>query len=306
MVSVFCLAYNHEKYIRDALEGFVNQKTNFNFEVLVHDDASTDGTQKIIKEYANRYPDIIKPILQTENQYSKGVRIGNVFLIPKAKGKYIAYCEGDDYWTNENKLQIQVGFLEQHNDYSACVHNTRIIDCRNHEDISIYPNEEMDIKTERLLYEGSICFHTSSLLFRKKYYSFPEEFRLKKVGDYPRGIYLSLCGKIHYFPQIMSIYRYGADNSWTVRNDFDNHPERMRPHYESIRQMLLNVDRYTNNQYHEVIMNIITKNEINCLVLEHREKTIASNHSLRRWYIKNNGIKKFIRLLFSVVFPKTA
>ena len=104
VVSVYCLAYNHEQYIRDALEGFVRQKTNFRYEVLVHDDASTDNTPAIIREYAQKYPDIIKPIFQTENQYSKGVKILPEIIHPKSSGRYIAFCEGDDYWCDENKL----------------------------------------------------------------------------------------------------------------------------------------------------------------------------------------------------------
>ena len=106
-VCVYCLAYNHEKYIRDCLEGFVNQKTNFKYRVIVHDDASTDGTQDIIKEYATKYHDIIVPILQTENKYSQGISIIETFIKPLLIGKYVAVCEGDDYWCDENKLQKQ-------------------------------------------------------------------------------------------------------------------------------------------------------------------------------------------------------
>ena len=124
VVSVLCTAYNHEKYIRSALDGFVNQKTNFRYEVLINDDASTDHTAAIIAEYEAKYPDIIKPVYQTENQYSKGVFITKSILFPRSKGKYTAICEGDDYWCDENKLQKQVDFLESHEEYAACVHNT--------------------------------------------------------------------------------------------------------------------------------------------------------------------------------------
>lgn len=302
LVSIFCQAYNHEKYIKDALDGFVNQKTNFRFEVLVHDDASTDGTQLIIKEYADQYPDIIKPILQTENQYSKGVSISETILFPKANGKYIAFCEGDDYWTNENKLQIQVDFLEQYNEYSACVHNTKIVDIRNNKEIKIYPDVEMDIKVKRLLFEGGICFHLSSLVFRREFFFYPEEFHIKGVGDYPRGIFLALCGKIYYFPQIMSVYRYGTENSWTVKNDFDNYPERMRAHYQNIKTMLINVDEYSNYQYHKTINEIIKKNEINCLLAEGKHKTVLTRFDLSFWFIRANGIKKFTHLFISAFF----
>ena len=112
VVSAYCLAYNHEKYIKSASEGFVSQKTDFKYEVFVHDDASTDKTADIINQYAKRYPNIIKPILQKENQYSKGVDISQEIIFPRMKGKYVAICEGDDYWCDNNKLQKQVNSLQ--------------------------------------------------------------------------------------------------------------------------------------------------------------------------------------------------
>ena len=127
IVSIICTAYNHEKYIRDALEGFVMQKTNFRFEAIVHDDASTDGTATIIREYAEKYPDIIKPIYETENQYSKHDGSLQKIMNEACNGKYIAICEGDDYWTDSYKLQKQIDFLESHRDYTMCCSNSEIL-----------------------------------------------------------------------------------------------------------------------------------------------------------------------------------
>ena len=117
LVSICSITYNHEPYIRQCLDGFMMQKTNFPFEVIIHDDASTDKTADIIREYEAKYPDIVKPIYQKENQYSKGVEICGTYVYPKARGKYIAVCEGDDYWTDPYKLQKQVDFLEGHPEY---------------------------------------------------------------------------------------------------------------------------------------------------------------------------------------------
>jgi glycosyltransferase involved in cell wall biosynthesis len=122
LLSIVCLAYNHAGFIRETLEGFVLQKTDFPFEVIVHDDASTDGTAAIIREYAKRYPSVIKPIYQRENQYRQGIPF-STRLFARARGKYIAYCEGDDYWTDPRKLQIQVDFLERHHDYVITYHD---------------------------------------------------------------------------------------------------------------------------------------------------------------------------------------
>ncbi len=117
LVSVQCLVYNHEPYLRQCLDGFVMQKTNFKFEAIVHDDVSTDGSAAIIREYAEKYPDIIKPIFETENQYSKGDGSLDRIMHEASRGKYIAICEGDDYWTDPLKLQKQVDFLNENSDY---------------------------------------------------------------------------------------------------------------------------------------------------------------------------------------------
>lgn len=124
LVSIRCLVYNHEPFLRQCLDGFVMQKTTFPFEAIVHDDASTDGSAAIIREYAEKYPDIIKPIYESENQYSKHDgsirRIMDTAIHPNSK--YIAMCEGDDYWSDPDKLQIQVDFLESHPEFSLTVH----------------------------------------------------------------------------------------------------------------------------------------------------------------------------------------
>lgn len=119
LVSVCCPTFNHERFIRDALDGFLMQEVDFSFEVLVNDDASTDGTPEILREYETRHPNLIKVVYQEENQYSAGgVDTLRDFLLPRSRARYIAVCEGDDYWTDPNKLQKQVDFLEAHPDHT--------------------------------------------------------------------------------------------------------------------------------------------------------------------------------------------
>jgi glycosyltransferase involved in cell wall biosynthesis len=123
LVAIHCLVYNHEPYLRDCLEGFVMQQTSFPFVAIVHDDASTDGSTAIIREYEEKYPDIIKPIYETENQWRKpDGSLGRIMnaAIDATGAKYVAMCEGDDYWTDPLKLQKQVDFLESHPDYVMC------------------------------------------------------------------------------------------------------------------------------------------------------------------------------------------
>ena len=127
-VSICCVTYNHEKYIEQALKSFLEQKVDFKYEILIHDDASTDKTADIIRKYEKLFPDIIKPIYQSVNQYSIGItNITQRYNFPRAKGKYIAICEGDDYWTDKHKLQRQVSILESHPNISICIHAARAL-----------------------------------------------------------------------------------------------------------------------------------------------------------------------------------
>lgn len=222
-MSVCCLTYNQEKYVRDVIEGFLSQKTDFIYEVWIHDDASTDNTAKIVKEYAEKYPQIIKPICQTENLFSQGINILEDILCPLFNGKYIAFCEGDDYWCDENKLQRQVQFMEEHIEYSACVHNTKSINCRNNE-IAYFNDSEtdMDLNFDKVVMGGGVQFHTSSLLCKKEYICVPKEIAFGNVGDYPLAVYLMFKGKIRYLHQVMSVYRLYAEGSRSAINSLDS------------------------------------------------------------------------------------
>lgn len=142
IVSICCITYNHAPFIRKALNGFLMQqapscvpqgaKMSDWCEILIHDDCSTDGTTEIIKEYAVKYPNLIFPIYEEENQYSKGhVSDIDMFNYKRARGRYIAYCEGDDYWIDPQKLQKQVDFMDNHQEYSICMHGCSIYDVRN-------------------------------------------------------------------------------------------------------------------------------------------------------------------------------
>lgn len=132
IVSICCITYNHAPFIRKALDGFLMQEPPTGvtadepwYEILIHDDASTDGTDDIIREYSEKYPDRIFPLYETENQYSKtNVKI-DLYNFERVRGKYIAYCEGDDYWSDSQKLQKQVDYMEEHPDYSVCFHRFR-------------------------------------------------------------------------------------------------------------------------------------------------------------------------------------
>lgn len=252
-VSVFCLAYNHEKYIRKTLEGFVMQKTNFAFEVLVHDDASTDSTADIIREYEKKYPEIIKPVYQTENQYSQRISIIKTHLLPRVKGKYIAWCEGDDYWIDPLKLQKQVDFLENNPEYAVCASRAILHDV-NKDTNSYFPNIncDKDYNSNDIILHGGGLFATCSLIIRKDVYlTKPDCFIAKGFGDYQIYLYGSFCGKVRCLNDVMSHYNSGVSGSWTQRETNTN--EKRIKHYLEFIKMLNNVDKYYNFKHHKVI-----------------------------------------------------
>lgn len=221
-VSICCLTYNHEDYIANAIVGFLSQKTSFSFEILIHDDASTDKTAAIIREYEKKHPDIIKPIYQTENQYSKGIPISATFNWPRARGKYIAICEGDDCWTDPLKLQKQFDFLEANPLFSACFHNANIVDPSGN---IIRPFHHAPKKPENRfedIIEGWFV-PTASMFFR----NYPDllteinkftQYRFIS-GDRLLLAILANRGPIAYHHEIMSSYRkhQGGISSWGNR-----------------------------------------------------------------------------------------
>lgn len=219
IVSVVCCTYNHELYIRQCLEGFVMQKTNFAFEVLVHDDASTDKTVDIIREYETKYPDIIKPIYQTENQYSKGVRINAIFNYPRAKGKYLALCEGDDYWIDPLKLQKQVDFLEANPDYSLCGSNG-IIFWDNEDSYLEYFNNitySQEIKPKKII--GNWPFPTASLVYRASVMEdYPSWTKEIYSGDMILILISMYKGKIYGMSDLTCMYRHSCTNKTSLSN----------------------------------------------------------------------------------------
>lgn len=262
MVTVRCCAYNQEKYIEKCLEGLVNQKTNFRYEILAYDDASTDSTAKIIREYEKKYPDIIKSLIQTENQYSKKVPVSRVFFNPLTKGKYIAICEGDDYWCDEYKLQKQVDFMENHPECHLCLHRVQAIN----EDGSIasrqYPNFEMDTQvfsTEKLmslLGQHGYVFQTSSYMRRTEdvleLSNNPPEFvKICDVGDIVSLMFSGMRGSIYYIDDIMSCYRLGSIGSWN--QIMDNDSKKKLKHSQIMVRVFDSFFDYSNHKYDELL-----------------------------------------------------
>ncbi len=322
-VSVICLAYNQEKYIRHTLEGFVRQKTNFRYEVLIHDDASSDGTADIIRSYAERFPDIIKPIFQKENQYSKGVKISRKYLYPIAKGKYIAFCEGDDYWTDEHKLQKQFDVMEQNPNCSICIHKVR---CINEDGTPI----ARTIPTPKHgIHEGLQDKKTIAECIWCKGYSFQTSsyfIRLDCISEYENYDYVNYFngdvallrtalnfGDFWYIDEEMSCWRLLSVGSWNSR--FRGAPcELRRNHWiKSIKGDIL-YDEISERKFHKYIIGGILKR-----ILTIAQKDMEESHSpFRKTYYElldefgisrsraflNLNLKNKIKCLVLIFIPK--
>lgn len=255
LVSVCCLVYNHEPYLRDCFEGFVKQQTTFPFEILVHDDASTDHSADIIREYTAKYPHLFKPIYQTENQYSKGIRVTIQYQYPRAQGKYIALCEGDDYWTDPHKLQMQVDWLEAHPEYSMCCSNAFIQSPKRTLSGARYW-KDCDIPIVDMI-NGIRCFiQTNTFVFKRcllDYY--PEYCKNCHIGDYPLQIWAALNGKVRYFKKKTSVYRYCHSNSFTA----SIYPKEINSFIKGTKSefaMLQGLDAFSNYRYHKTFSKV--------------------------------------------------
>ena len=211
-VSIQCLVYNHEPYLRECLDGFVMQKTNFKFEAIVHDDCSTDGSTAIIKEYAEKYPNIIKPILETENQYSKGGGLLRKIMDSHMRGTYVAMCEGDGYWTDPTKLQQQVDYLESHLDCALCFHDAEIVAEKGRDYYDVFGKlETRDYSIDELLREWKVP--TCSMVVRGDvFFNRPNNAKFR-MGDNVIYITAAQYGKIHCIAKKMGVYRLNS-TSW--------------------------------------------------------------------------------------------
>jgi glycosyltransferase involved in cell wall biosynthesis len=214
VVSISCIAYNHKNFITEAIESFLMQETTFPVEILIHDDASSDGTAEIIKRYEQRFPLLIKPIYQKKNQYSKGVRISWVYQWPRVKGEFVALCEGDDYWVSQNKLEKQVKFLRENEDAKFVFHNSFVIyEAENK--ISLFNDSARgswhDFKT---LIEGNFI-PTASKLTRTENLFSSNDIPQGVPGDWIGHFMESVNGKFYYHPDIMSAYRIHPFGVWS-------------------------------------------------------------------------------------------
>jgi len=254
LVSVSLVAFNAEAYIRDAIEGCLMQEVDFPYEIIIHDDASTDATPDIIKAYAEKHPDKIVPILQTENQFSQGIEIIAENIIPTARGKYIAFLEADDYWTDPQKLNLQVNFLETHPEVSMCFTATKHVYASGSKQPQLkrYRNNDSLVAKEDVILKGGRLLDMASAMARRSVFQdLPDWYYQKQIWDVTVPLLSLMHGKIQYLNKITTVYRVNVPGSWTQHNA--SYFERRKLNLIKTVRFNDGFDKETDYQYHKLI-----------------------------------------------------
>lgn len=217
LVSICCITYNHQDYIQDAIEGFLKQEVDFPIEIIIHDDASTDNTAGIIRKYEREYPDLLRPIYQSENQYSKGnTPITAKFILPKVRGKYVALCEGDDYWTDPKKIERQVNFLENNSGYVGCFTNFSVVNSSGNviKRKGLSPNKRRDLDISLILEFQTP--KTLTTIFRSEVLPkrYPIEYSKVVNGDTFLFSMVARHNPFKYLDFVSGVYRSHEDGIW--------------------------------------------------------------------------------------------
>ena len=297
LVCVRCITYNHAPYIIDAMNGFIMQETTFPFVCTIIDDASTDGEQKVIKTYLEEHFDLNdKSIVRSEesddyimtfarhktnhncffavyflkyNHYS--IKKNKYFYIQEwTTTKYTALCEGDDYWTDSDKLQIQVDYLDANSTYSMCWHDASILDnnskqiCGNNRR---YTNNTTCPTEDMIIGGGGFC-PTASFLYRNGLLKkAPPELFKQSVGDYPLQLFMSFVGKVYYIDRNMSVYRINVPGSWTSKQLYNDSVEIRRKSWDETLKIYKDFNAYSNYKYNNAFLE--------------RENTFLYNEAMR-------------------------
>lgn len=247
LVSINCITYNHEKYIAQALDSFLMQKTNFDYEIIIGEDCSTDGTMEIVQRYVKSYPE--KIILVTSNS-NVGWRENTLRLHRKSRGKYIAICEGDDFWTDPNKLQKQVDYMQNNPECTLCFHNSWILDLNTLERTLFY-NENIESQKFDIGDMVEMFIPTASRVYLKGAFdNIPSWYFDCIVGDLPSQLIQTYQGYAYYMSDIMSTYRRGVENSATQTLFEKNRDiKKIVDNDNNMINMLNRFNEYTNGRY---------------------------------------------------------
>lgn len=301
LVSICCLSYNHAPYIRKCLDGFLMQETTFPIEILLHDDASTDGTDDIVREYAEKYPDKLFPLFEEENKFSQGYG-GKMdfFNYNRACGKYIATCEGDDYWTDPLKLQKQVDFMESHPEYSVCFHNCHVFDVRTNKIIfpsnsSMIGDDQQGIDVTAYDYFHKHLLQPLTMLFRLSMFDFDWHNQYKYYRDTHEIYHLLRAGKGYWMKFDGGVYtRHNGGISTSASVEKSRWEER-----EHVLELYLNTkDKVLEDYLYEILIwnydTYVRKNDIQSFhEMMQKFKKVVPKIAMRVYYtIAKRNLKK--------------
>ena len=249
LVSVYCMTYNHADTVSETIDSILSQKTDFPFEIIIHDDASTDGTADIVRSYAEKYPDRISAILQSENQFHN-CNILKTHIAPVLKGRFVAICEGDDYFSDPLKLQIQADYMRENPDCTMCFHAVEQL-MPDGQKFTYRPIKKDSLVDVRLIIRrgGLFCPTVSLMVTREIINKWPEFRDAADVYDYPMQILAATLGKAYYIDRLMGVYRFAFQDSWTAKrqNIVDY------KHLENEEKWLELFNEYTGNEYLDAV-----------------------------------------------------
>lgn len=282
-ITVVVMTYNHKNYIKQALDSILSQKVSVDFDILIHDDCSDDGTYQILLDYQNKCPKKIRIIRQDSRKFlSDGfnMMIFN-YVVPYISSKYVAYCDGDDYWCDNLKLQKQYDFMESHPDYSMCFHCAYQLRPNNDMSSKWFVKDEGDIGLRDLINENAgIPVATSSLFVKSDVFKdFSDWRKAYSVEDLPLYMTAALAGKIHRLKDVMCVYRQFSIGSWSSQNK--NNVERLISHQEDLIKGITLFNEQTNHKYHDLVTNHIGGCEFRIAMLNHDYKTLFSKKNKR-------------------------
>lgn len=299
LVSINCITYNHEKYIAEAIEGFLMQKTDFDFEILIGEDCSTDKTRKIVQEYVKKYPDKIKLVCSESNV---GFKENAKRLHENSRGKYIAICEGDDYWTKPYKLQKQIDYLEKNPDCTLCFHASDIVRARDRSVVTIlrpYKNNTVCSAEDIIKGGGGFC-PTQSIIYRKSCFDRPPEFYYNSpMGDYPMQMIVASQGYAYYIDEVMAAYRKGTNGSWS--NQTNSVRCQIDLNFKTI-ELLNEFYKYSNYKYEKAITEMKLICEFDSLVLQRKRRQLRCLRYMQ--YYSKLSTKEKIKVCFKSFFPE--
>ena len=293
-VSVICITYNQINYIHEALDSLINQKTNFSYELIIHDDCSNDGTAEVLKEYEKNNPHIIRLIYESENQWSKNIDFFSKIVRKVAKGKYIAFCEGDDYWIDVDKLQVQYEALESHPECDMCACRAKMVSADGTKELGEVRPKKQDgiLSMEEVIAGGGNYVASAGLFFRRSMFEHMMDFEKIRSLDYSHQMKGALRGGIVYIDKTMAVYRRYSVGS--VTQNITSKSNVMNMQCEQEKAILRKLDEETHGKYHRVIEDRIKDYDISCYeqLMQHKEEILKKiDSSIKNIYIWGMGVR---------------